>query len=169
MEWISALEKSSKFLIGCRGHWNVIAGHRITLSGILQIFRERTLTPKILKNSMLLMVNIYTSVNFFRIFWTNCHFLTSKTCFSAFLFFQARKSSKNSEKIHRGIYWIYFLSLYMCYILYTSIWIEIFVLERKKNLEKLTKILLLEGWLYSPSIIPHVKIYSTRFLGGNTN
>ena len=38
-----------KILIGCRGHWNVIAGHRITLSIISQIFRGRTLISIILK------------------------------------------------------------------------------------------------------------------------
>ena len=40
-------------------------------------------------------------MNFFRIFSTNGHFLTSKTCFSAVLFFQAQMSSKNSEKIQK--------------------------------------------------------------------
>ena len=31
--------------------------------------------------------------------------LTSKTCFSAFIFFQAQFCSKNSEKIHRGVFY----------------------------------------------------------------
>ena len=44
------------------------------------------------------MVEKYTSVNFFRIFGANAGFLTLKTWFSSFIFFQAQISSKNSEK-----------------------------------------------------------------------
>ena len=56
-------------MIGCRGHWNVIAGHRITLSVILPIFRGRTLIPKILKKFMVINSKYINLCEFFQNFW----------------------------------------------------------------------------------------------------
>ena len=46
------------------------------------------LLQKIWKNSSPIIVKKYTTVNFFRIFEANLRFLTSKTCFFAFIFFR---------------------------------------------------------------------------------
>ena len=76
---------------------------------IQKFFLRGSLAPKILKKFMVIHGKEYTPVNFFRIFGANVRFLSSKRCFSAFIFSKRTLATKTLKKFTQKLF--FFLSL----------------------------------------------------------